>query len=73
VNEVGITKHARLAVLTGVAGAAAVILAVTGITSGELTAADRETTPTETSESFSYFPAQYVNRATEASEHIQAF
>ena len=73
-NEVGITNRGKLAVLTIAAAAAAAIVTVTSMTSGELTAADRHAVlPPETSSSFSYFPAQYVNHAMEASEHIQAF
>ena len=71
-NEVGITNRGKLAVLTIAAAATAAIVTVTSMTSTELTAADRHTAlPTETS--FSYFPGQYVNHATEAGEHIQAF
>lgn len=73
-NEVGITNHGRLAVLTIAAAAAAAIVTVTSVTSSELTAAGRDTAlPLATSGSFGYFPAQYANQATEASEHIQAF
>jgi len=73
-NEVGITNHGKLAVLTLVAAAVAAIVTTTTLTSGELTAADRDTAlAVETISSTSYFPGQYVNQATEASEHIQAF
>jgi hypothetical protein len=73
-NEVGITNHGKLAVLTIAAASAAAIVAVTSMTSSELTAAGRDTAlALETSNSFSYFPGQYVNQATEASAHVQAF
>ena len=73
-NEVRIKSHGKLAVLTIAVAAAAAIVAVTSMTSGELTAADRNTVlPLETGIGFSYFPAQYVNQATEASELVQAF
>jgi hypothetical protein len=80
-NEVRVTDHGRLAVLSIAAAAVAAIVTVTSMTSGELTAAGRAGLPQagdaapsqQTSASFAYFPAQYVNQATEASEHIQAF
>jgi hypothetical protein len=80
-NEVQITNHGKLAVLTLVAATAAVIVTVTSMTSGELTAAERAVLPQtaatapslQAGSSFGYFPAQYANQATEASEHIQAF
>ena len=73
-NEVGVTGRGKLAVLSIVAAAAVAIVTVTTMTSSELTAADRHAAlPPETSSGFSYFPAQYVNQATEASEHVQAF
>jgi len=80
-HELHLTDHGRLAVLTVAAAAVAAIVSVTTLTSGELTAADEAALPRaedtapapQTSTGFSYFPAQYVNQATEASEHIQAF
>ena len=79
-NEVRVTSYGKLALLTIAAAAAAAIVTVTSMTSTELPAADRagppqtaETAPPQTGEGSSYFPAQYVNQATEASEHIQAY
>jgi hypothetical protein len=42
------------------------------MTSGELTASEKIVAPA-TSADFVYFPSQYVNKATEPSEHIQGF
>ena len=80
-NEVRVTSHGKLAVLTIAAAAVAAILTVTSMTSSELTAADRtgiaqagDAAPApHASSGFTYFPTQYVNQATEAGEHIQAF
>ena len=44
----------------------------TSMTSGELTAGEKLHAPA-TSADFAYFPGQYINKATEPSEHIQAF
>lgn len=80
-NEVTIISHGKLAMLTIAAAATAAIVTVTAMTSSELTAADRTglaqagdaASTLQSSADFSYFPAQYVNQATEAGEHIQAF
>jgi hypothetical protein len=78
-KEVRITSYGKLAVLTIAAAGAAVIVTITSLTSHELTAADRaalqtaDTASPLRTDSSSYFPAQYVNQATEASEHIQGF
>jgi hypothetical protein len=71
-NEVRITSYWKIAVLTMVAAAAAVIVGITTVTSEALTAG--ETEPVSQADSgFVYFPGQHVNQATEAGEHIQAF
>jgi len=80
-NDVRIADHGKLVVLTIAAIAAAVIVAVTSITSSELTAADKaapsqtgDTAPPQQMDSSStYLPGQHMNRATEPGEHIQAF
>jgi hypothetical protein len=96
-NEVHTTSHTRLAALAIAAAATAAFLTVAGMTSGAVTAADRDalppsrdmalplsrdvslplsrdvSLPPRTNEGTGYFPAQYVNQATEASEHIQAY
>ena len=79
-NEARITSHGKLAILTIAAVVVAVIVAVTSVTSGELTAGDRAQLPqtdtapvVQTGNSASYYPGQYVNQATESSEHIQAY
>lgn len=71
-NEVRITSYGKLAILTIVAAVAGLFLAVTSLTSGELSAGEAESPPYQ-SGNFTYFPSQYVNQATEPSEHIQAF
>jgi len=58
--------------LTVAAAAVVILLGVTGMTSPELTASEAETRPQAGSD-FVYFPSLYVNQATEASEHVQAF
>ena len=78
-KEVRITSYGKLAVLTIAAVGAAVIVTTTSMTSSELTAADRAALQTGATasalhtHSSGYFPAQYVNQATEASEDIQAY
>ena len=72
--EVQIIDHGKLLALTVAAAAVVILLGVTGMTSPELTAseAEAETRPQAGSD-FVYFPSLYVNQATEASEHVQAF
>jgi hypothetical protein len=41
--------------------------------SGEPLGARRHAQPLQAAEAFDYFPARYVNQATETGEHIQAF
>ena len=78
-NDVRITNYGKLAVLTIAAVLVVVIVALTSVTSSELTAGDRTQLPqtdsapgSQTGNSSSYFPGQYVNQATEPSEHIPA-
>ena len=78
-NEVRITSYGKLAVLTIAALVVVVIVALTSMTSAELTAGDTtqlpqtDTAPAlKTGNGFSYFPEEYVNEATEPSEHIPA-
>jgi hypothetical protein len=70
--EVQIIDHGKLLALTVAAAAVVILLGVTGMTSPELTASEAETRPQAGSD-FVYFPSLYVNQATEASEHVQAF
>jgi len=80
-NEVRITNHGKIAVLTIAAAVVAVVVGVTSLTSSELTAADTTraqqtgdtAAPLQTNTGSSYFPRQHDNQAAEASEHIQAF
>jgi len=71
-KDVRITSHAKLAVLTIAAAAAAIFVAVVSTTSGDLTAGEKLAAPA-TSEEFVYFPSQYVNKATGPSDPIQGF
>ena len=71
-NEVRVTSYGKLAVLTIAAAAAAILLAVTSLTSAPLEA-DETTESPAASGDFTYFPGQYTNKATGSSEHIQAF
>jgi hypothetical protein len=41
--------------------------------SGEPLGARRHAQPLQAAEAFDYFPARYVNQATETGQHIQAF
>ena len=71
-DEVRITSYWKIAVLTIVAAVVAVIVGVTSMTSGELTASEPEAAPDKGSD-FVYFPSQYVNKATEPSGQEQTF
>ena len=71
-NEVRITSYRKIAVLTIVAAVAAVVLGITTLTSEQLTAGETESSP-QTGSDFVYFPSQYINQATEPSEHPHAF
>ena len=71
-HEVRIANYGRLAILTIAAAVVVVILSLTSMTSGEITAGETPAAPAQ-SESFVYFPSQYTNQATEASEHQQGF
>jgi hypothetical protein len=66
----------KLMVVTVMAIAAGTLLAVTSMTSPELTASQKDL-PAQAASSpatdFVYFPSQYSNQATEPSEHTQAF
>ena len=71
-NEVRITSYRKIAVLTIVAAVAAVVLGITTLTSEQLTASETESS-SQTGSDFVYFPSQYINQATEPSEHTHAF
>ena len=71
-NEVRITSYGKLAVVTIAAAFIAAFVAMTSMTSGELTAGEPAVAPAA-SEDFVYFPNQYVNKGTEPTEHIQAY
>lgn len=71
-NEVRVSSYGKLLLLTVAAAVAGVIIAATNLMSGELSAGVTEAPPSRVSDT-AYFPSQYPNKATEASEHIQAF
>lgn len=71
-KDVRITSYGKLAVLTIAAAVAAIFIAVTSLTSGELTASETAA-PLQADSDFVYFPGQYVNKATGPSEYIQPF
>ena len=71
-DEVRITSYWKIAVLTIAAASAAVIIAMTTMSSTETTAGETATPPVISIDS-TYFPGLYVNKATGPSEHIQAF
>jgi hypothetical protein len=71
-DEVRITNYWKIAVLTLVAAVAAVVLGITTLTSEQLTAGETESS-SQTGSEFVYFPSQYINQATEPSEHVHAF
>ena len=61
-----------LSLFAGVAAVAAVVLGITTLTSEQLTAGETESS-SQTGSEFVYFPSQYINQATEPSEHVHAF
>ena len=71
-DEVRITSYWKIAVLTIAAASAAVIIAMTTMSSTETTAGETATPPVISIDS-TIFLAGYVNKATGPSEHIQAF
>jgi|SwirhirootsSR2_FD_contig_31_16289947_length_422_multi_2_in_0_out_0_1 hypothetical protein len=71
-KEVRVNNYGKIAVLTIIAAVAAAIIGLTSMTSPELTAG-QAVTPTVVISDFTYFPGQYVNKATGPSEHIQGF
>ena len=71
-DEVRIKSYWKIALLTVAAAVAAVVISITSMTSGELSAGE-SVTPQVTTGDTPYFPGQYVNKPTGPSEHIQAF
>lgn len=71
-KDVRINSYAKLAVLTIAAAGTAIFVALTSMTSGNLTAGQTVAAPA-VSEDFVYFPGQYVNKAIGPSEPVQGF
>ena len=72
-KEVRISSNGKLALLTIAAAAAAILVALTSMTSKDLTAGEKAANAPAVSEDFVYFPSQYVNKATGPSDAIQGF